>query len=180
MPGTTPDVGIWVSAAVDMENTQRPKFILEERADNQGASFAQPDILSAAVKDVSQSLDIETSEADWYMLGKDDELYALAVDEKTVLRENPQWQNLVNSADLNIHDTEAAQQHFPDVEFREVTAEPHPIGDMQSMELGEAFEGPKMEGAARGLDQWHLTEPEWLEAQMPTDFRPETSHGFEL
>lgn len=75
---------------------------------------------------------------------------------------------------------ELAQQHFPDVEFKEVTVEPHPIGDMQSMELGEAFEGPKMEGAARGLDQWHLTEPEWLEAQMPTDFRPETSHGFEL
>lgn len=176
MPGATPDVGLYVSAAVDLQETERPMFILEERPDNQGASLAQPEILSAAVKDVSESLNINPSDADWYMLGKDDELYALEVNEETVLRENPQWQQLANSGDLNIHESDDARQHFPDVEFNEVTAEARPIGDMQSIDLGTAFGGATMENAPQQLNEWQLTEPEWLEAQMPTDFRPTMSH----
>jgi hypothetical protein len=163
-----------------MADSERPKFIIEERPDNAGASLDQPEILSAAVKDVSQSLDIGAMDADWYMLGKDNELYALDVEEETVLRENPQWRDLANSADLSVHEHEDARKHFPDVEAKEVTAQPYPIDPEQSMEIGAAFEGPRIEAASQGLDQWHLTEREWLEASLPSEHRPDNDLGQNL
>lgn len=184
MPGSSPSVGVWVLGAIESENSERPKFLIEERADNKGASLHDPEVLSTAVKDVSASLDIRASEADWYMLGKDNELYALDVEERDVVRENPQWLDLQRSGDLSIHEQEAASQAFPEVVEREVSAQARPIGDMESIDIGIAFDGPRFEGGEQPDVAPQYTLEEWKRASMDTElpeaYKPEAGPEFDL
>ncbi|GDX39727.1 hypothetical protein LBMAG21_00190 [Armatimonadota bacterium] len=138
-PNLPEKTGIWVSGAIPKTETERPKIMLEERSDNPGYSLSQAGILGAAIRSVSDDLGIKTEEADWYVVGEDDHLYALEVEDKLVWQPSEQWNNLVRSGELSIHEEDHAKEAFPDEQARVVSADRHEMSFHELHDIIEAF-----------------------------------------
>lgn len=179
-PGNAPYTAIWVSAAIEQDNNERPKFILEERSTNTGRSLNEPEILSAAIQQVSRGAEVSAKEADWYVLGQDDELYAVNVEEETTLEESAHLRNLVNSGDLSVHEIEDARKALPNQPETEIKVETFPIGPEQSIQLGEAFAEHDTSHRIDPEAAHHVTPEEWREAELPSEHRYDNDVGHDL
>ncbi len=176
--GRSKSTDIWVSASVYEDLSERPKMILEERSTNAGASLTNPEVLNAAIKQVSQKAGIGAKDVDWYVLGKDDELYAVDVEEERVIREDPAWRNLKSSGELSIHELDDAEKAFPEIPAIQVQASMRPIGDEESWNLAEAF--ADYEPPSKAQAAYQPSAAEYREAELPTNHRPSSDMGIDL
>jgi hypothetical protein len=148
--GQREDTKLWVQGALDPNESERPKVILEEHQDNSGLSLADERSRNQAIESLSKSMKVDPNEVDWYIRTSDGEggqgnLQAVDVFQNQVTKENPQFTHWETSGEFNINSRDEAKKFFPDITVNELSSQMKEPSNEQSNQVSEAFNGQHRE-----------------------------------
>ena len=148
-----------VSGVMDRSETQRPKLILEDRADNKGLSVSSDESArNQCIQSLSRSMKIEPHEADWFVREKGGNLKSVGIDYQQVTKTNPQFTDLVKSGELRQDEMSKTKKAFPDIQQTEVRSSLKDIEPNQQHELGEAYKAARDDKSAQKENKEDVSE----------------------
>ena len=147
--GQREDTRLWVQGAMDANDSERPKVILEEHQENKGLSLADERGRNQAIESLTKSMQVNPNEIDWYVRTTDGSgegnVQAVEVFQNQVTKVNPQYTHWENGGEFNVHNRDEAKKFFPDITVEELSSRVKEPTNDQANQVSEAFNGQHRE-----------------------------------
>lgn len=129
-----------VSGVMDDSESERRKLVLADHPDNKGPSVMNEATRSSCIASISDGLNIDPSQADWFAEDENGRLHAVSVEHERLKVEDPQFTQLKTNGEFNIHDVDEAKKSFPDVEVERMRTPLSDVEPEQRQSLDAAFD----------------------------------------